>query len=226
MNEDLTSQVTNGIQVAKGISDYGMTTISASFFIIVSIVIFTSLMILMTWMIKKIITKMLKDFDRVPSVLALIKDNLGETKLIYENILDVSKTNLKYLSNLQESMVSEHLATLNLIVSENFKLSQKTIIEIIQRTINENHIHGNEEIVKSKIMGILKNLYNERKSYFSHFSYNNHDLSYYLDDEYIQKIHDVVISEIYSNNKESLMRTNISIVYDEMKNDFLKRMQE
>lgn len=217
MNEETVNQ---GLKVAEGITNYGMTTVTSAFFLVLCFILAG----VMVWFFKKSLNTFYKNFENLPTTLALIEESMNENTRNYAAILSVNQNIELYLRNLSDVAITNHISTLKLIINDNFKLTEERVVVIIMDIKLQNHIHENKQLIETKLKRILKNIYAQREAYFSNFKYNGHTLDFYLNDNCITEVYKVALAEIYSDHKEGLIRSNIRTVYDEVKNDFFKRL--
>lgn len=130
-----------------------------------------------------------------------------------------------YLQPVSENARLSTLTALYAIAEQNFKLSVESILQIIDRIQSENHIED-EARTRRKLRMFITNMHNDRKLYFSNFTFSGHTVDYYTDSKWIEVMVDTAFPEIYDKNK-SRSRTNIKQAYDsifiEFKNNLLTK---
>ena len=82
------------------------------------------------------------------------------------------------------------------------------------------------EKIKAKIRKSLQVIHNDRNSKFDVFTYKGNPISYYCEDAWIDAVENVV--EIYhvDGANEERSRTNVELVYDNIKTEFYQNMKE
>lgn len=192
------------INVAKGISDFGILIIISAIFLVLS----GSLMIACFRWFKSIMNKLVTDNNQH------IASLLEETK--EQNVL---------LTNLSESLKPETMLRLKSICSAFFDLAAERVCRLIDRVREENNI-DNREATEKKVKSILHNLHYDRNSRFDSFSYRGKRLSELTSPEWVDWVYVVFIQELYSDTlNHERTYTNIRTVYDRIKIDFYKKLQ-
>lgn len=192
------------LQVAHGISEYGILIIIAAVFLVLSSV----LMITCFRWFRAIIERAMNDYS------VEIKECIAIAQKNSEAIIDIS-----------EGVIPETQLRIKNISGVYFDLAIERVCRIIKKVREENHI-SNKEATKKKIHSLLKNLYDDRLSRFDCFRFRGKKLSEYCNPEWIDWVAKIVENEIYdetgANNNRAF--TNVSMVYDRIKLDMYHRL--
>lgn len=189
------------IEVAKGISEYGILIVMAAFFLTLSAATFR-------WF-KSVINNIINNTDKN------FKELLNETK--NQNIM---------LAEISEGLRPETLLKTKSISSVFFDLGIEKVCRMIRKVRTENHIADKENTVK-KINTLLTNIHDDRNSKFDNYTYRGRKLSSYTSSDWIQWVQDVVVSEVYAESENNgRAYTNVNAVYERIKIDFYHRLTQ
>ena len=194
----------NTLQIAKGISDYGiMIVICATFLLLAS-----GLMITCFRWFKSVIENILNDYS----------DKLT-------HLQELATKNGEAMVDIAEGLIPETQLRIKSISGVFFDLAVEKVCRLIKKIREENHI-VDKEATKTKIHTLLHNLYEDRKSSFYNFRYRGKRLSEYCNPDWIEWVAQIIESELYNeagaNNGRAY--TNIKAVYDNIKLDFYHRI--
>lgn len=200
----MTEITEQGLQVAKGISDYGMAAVTAAFFLVLSA---TMMVILFRWF-RSIISQMLSESSDN------MKDLLKETRAQNDMLNDIS-----------EGLRTETQLRIRNLSGFAFDLSVEQVLHLIKKIRKENHIVDHTKTAE-KIRKSLQVIHDDRKSRFDPFTYRGKHLSDYCNKEWVEDVAKVVESEIYNEDGENNARafTNVKLAYDNIKTDFYHRL--
>lgn len=191
---------TEALQVAKGISDYGIMIIICAVFLILA----SGLMIACFRWFRTVITNIMTDYSAQLKTLQETATRNGEA------MIDIA-----------EGLIPETQMRVKTISGAFFDMSVEKVCRLIKRIREENHI-ANEEATKTKIRTLLHNMYEDRNSCFDCFRYRGKKLSEYCNPEWVEWVSKVIEGEIYNeagiNNDRAY--TNVKAVYDNIKLDF------
>lgn len=191
---------TEALQVAKGISDYGIMIIICAVFLILA----SGLMIACFRWFRTVITNIMTDYSAQLKTLQETATRNGEA------MIDIA-----------EGLIPETQMRVKTISGAFFDMSVEKVCRLIKRIREENHI-ANEEATKTKIRTLLHNMYEDRNSRFDCFMYRGKKLSEYCNPEWVEWVSKVIEGEIYNeagiNNDRAY--TNVKAVYDNIKLDF------
>lgn len=191
---------TEALQVAKGISDYGIMIIICAVFLILA----SGLMIACFRWFRTVITNIMTDYSAQLKTLQETATRNGEA------MIDIA-----------EGLIPETQMRVKTISGAFFDMSVEKVCRLIKRIREENHI-ANEEATKTKIRTLLHNMYEDRNSHFDCFRYRGKKLSEYCNPEWVEWVSKVIEGEIYNeagiNNDRAY--TNVKAVYDNIKLDF------
>lgn len=192
------------IEVARGISDYGMMAMTCAFFLVLA----GSLMIACFKWFKSIINKIMMNNT------ATLSELLKETKEQNEKLEEIS-----------EGLRSDTLLRIKTISGAFFDLSVEKVCRIIKKVREENHII-NREGTLVKIRTLVENLHADRDSKLDCFSFKGKKLSSYTSSKWIDRVVKVVESEIYNDSGVNNGRayTNVKAVYDGIKIEFYNNL--
>lgn len=198
------------IEVAKGITDYGALAIIGAVYIVLS----ATIMITIFGWFKSIINQILKTNE------SNLKNILKETQKQNELLFEVSEG----LNDVSEGLRIETQLRIKNLSGFAFDLAAEKTFNFINQVIEENNISDLEKTHK-KIRDWLSNQYEDRKAKFDPFTYRGRPISTFCNPEWINILTDVVKEEVYSDKPNSKRaRTNINIIYDNIKTDFYHRL--
>lgn len=192
------------IEVARGISEYGVLAVIAAFFLVFAAGV-------MAWNMtsyRKIVEKIFGDFGK---------------KL--DRVQETLEDDLEMTADIAERSIPETQLRIRNTAGAFFDLSAERVCRLIVRLRRENNIKD-REAEERKIRSLLKNLHEDRNSRFGSYHYKGRALSEYTNPEWEEWVLKAVLEELYSKDGANDERafTNISAVYDNIKLDFYHRM--
>ena len=197
-------QTEAALQVAKGISEYGILIVIAAFFLVFSIGVLVWNMVSYKNLTERIFTE------------------FGEK---ITDVQEKANKNLETMVDIAEGLIPETQLRIKSISGVFFDLAVEKVCRLIKKIREENHIID-KEATKIKIHTLLHNLYEDRNSKFDNFRYRGKRLSEYSNPEWIEWVAKVIESELYNeagvNNSRAY--TNVKAVYDNIKLDFYHRI--
>lgn len=199
-----TTTVTQGLEVAKGIGDYGMMAVTAGFFLILSMGIMVALF---RWG-RSVFNQMLQENRQD------MQDLLAETRRQNDMLNDIS-----------EGLRPETQLRIRNLTGFAFDLSVEQVCRLIKRVRKENHI-ADHEATAEKIRKSLQVIHDDRNSRFDTFSYKGRPISDCCNTEWVEQVAKVVEGELYHEDGENNARayTNVKLAYDNIKTDFYHRL--
>lgn len=198
------NEAQQAMEVAKGISDYGMMAVTAAFFLILS----SAMMIAIFKWFKSIISQMMQD-----------------NKTSLQELAKTTNAQNDMLQDISEGLRTETQLRIRNLSGFAFDLSVEQVCRLIKRVREENHIED-KEATAIKIRKSLQVIHNDRNSRFDPFTYHGRPLSYFCNDDWIENVAKVVENEIYHEDGANNARayTNVKLAYDDIKTDFYKIM--
>lgn len=198
------NEAQQAMEVAKGISDYGMMAVTAAFFLILS----SAMMIAIFKWFKSIISQMMQD-----------------NKASLQELAKTTNAQNDMLQDISEGLRTETQLRIRNLSGFAFDLSVEQVCRLIKRVREENHI-ADKEATALKIRKSLQVIHNDRNSRFDPFTYHGRPLSDFCNDDWIENVAKVVENEIYHEDGANNARayTNVKLAYDDIKTDFYKRM--
>lgn len=198
------NEAQQAMEVAKGISDYGMMAVTAAFFLILS----SAMMIAIFKWFKSIISQMMQD-----------------NKTSLQELAKTTNAQNDMLQDISEGLRTETQLRIRNLSGFAFDLSVEQVCRLIKRVREENHI-ADKEATAIKIRKSLQVIHNDRNSRFDPFTYHGRPLSYFCNDDWIENVAKVVENEIYHEDGANNARayTNVKLAYDDIKTDFYKIM--
>lgn len=191
------------IMAAEGISNFGLLAIAGGSFVLLSVVLWGAIF----WWFKGLVSDMVTRNNE--DMKSLLEKTNEQNELLHE-IAD----GLRPMSLMQAKERADVC----------FDLSVEKVCRIIKKVKQENNI-ANKEATKKKILNLLTNLHNERKSRFDNIPYRGRTLSYYTTKDWIEWVSVVVENEIYADTEnDGRAYTNVESVYDRVRNDFIWRL--
>ncbi len=199
--EPATKTADSALKTAEALSNYGAMVVITAFAIILCTV-----MIIYFFVSHRRMTKNMEEQNR--------QNNLA---------LSVTLRRLEdYLQPVSENARLSTLTALHAIAEQNFRLSVENVLQIIERIQSENHIED-ENRTRRKLRMFITNMHNDRKLYFSNFTFSGHAVDYYTDSKWIETMVEAAFPEIYDKNK-SRTRTNIKQAYDTIFIEFKRNL--
>lgn len=201
---DIGSAVSSGIEIGRGISEVGLLAIAAGFFVVFSIMN----LLLFYGIFKKLFNNLMEDK----------KVNENELR---DSILDLSKQ----LEPMSDESRFRNVETIKKIAAKEFELSVEQVCNVINNVKTDNHVADNESYIQDKLRRLLNNIHRERSNYFTAFKHNGHQLNFYINPKWAERVIDVAFSEVYDpidNPKRT--RSNVKAIYDEIKIEFVSNL--
>lgn len=193
------------LEVAKGISDYGVMAIISAIYLVLSAIV---LVTIFSWF-KSIINQILESNKK--NLTAILEETQKQNELLH----DVS-----------EGLRTETQLRLKSLSGFAFDLSLERTLNFIDQVREENNIQDREK-THDKIIHWLENQYEDRKTKFDLFTYRGRSISSYCNPEWVDLIARAVEDEVYSEKpSEKRARTSIKILYDNIRTDFYHRMNK
>ena len=189
------------LETAKGISDYGMATVTAASFIVVS----TSLMITFFASFKQSMAKMLAAIHEITAMRAAL-----------------SRINDSVEPFAERARMEVHTCVENYI-DTSLDLAVERVCRLIKDVRQQNHI-ADREATTAKVRNNLKNIHDERNVQFAYFQVNGKQLATYCRKEWVDTLAEVVLNEIYhpGGANDSRAYRNVSVAYDQIKVEILQ----
>ena len=196
-------QTETALNVAKGISEYGILVVIAAFFVLLS---FSMFVMMMRWF-RKSLDKM-----------------ISATRQIGETSQTIGEMN-RVMTDIAEGLLPETQLRIKNTSNAYFDLATEKVCRMIKRVREENHI-ADREATRRKVRTLLTNMFEDRNSRFDSYRYRGRRLSEYTNAEWIEWVAQVVELELYNeagaNNGRAY--TNVSAAYDNIKLDFYHRL--
>lgn len=199
-------EINDTLQVAKGISEYGIMIMICAIFLLLS----SGLMIACFRWFKSVIENILGDYS----------DQLKQLQ-------DDTTKNGEAIEDISEALIPETQLRIKNISGVFFDLAVEQVCRLIKKIREENHIID-RKATETKIRTLLTNIYEDRISKFDSFQYRGKPLSQYCNRDWIEEVAQVVIGEIYNDAGPNNARafTNVKAVYDNIKLDFYRRINQ
>ncbi len=199
------NEVTQTLEVAKGISDYGFGTVAAGAFIVLALAMF---IIVFVW------------FKN--TINALVQGNAEKM----DELLEETKKQHAILLSIRDGLLDETMVQIKNTSSMAFNWSAYEVMEVIKTVRRENNIVNRENTVL-KIRKLIGNLYRDIKSKLDCYPFKGRHLSDFMEDSWIEKVSAVVESEVYHDKGENAARehTNVFAVFDEIKLEFYQNIK-
>ena len=196
-------EVNNTLQIAKGISDYGIMIMICAVFLILS----SSLMIACFKWLRTTIENILTYTDELRELNEKLERNNHNMERIAEGLMPETQLRIKSFSGVF------------------FDFAVEKVCRLIKTIREENHIADREATAK-KIRTLLTNMSEDRNSRFDSYRYRGKRLSEYTNPEWVEWGAKVVEGELYNESGANNGRayTNVSAVYENIKLDFYHRL--
>lgn len=196
----------NPIEVGRGITDFGFMVITAAFYLAGTGIM---LFYFIKWFIK------------------IINGIIDRQQKTMDEILNIQKTQFDMIKDIREGVNDELLTQIKVLSGYAFDNAKIEVFRSLERIKRENHI-DNRPAIEKKIHLILENLHSNRNSKFDNFSYAGKRLSEYTTHEWVNKIADIMLCEIYDETGYNNGRAanNIELAYEEIKVEFYKNLKK
>lgn len=198
--------VNETLQIAKGISDYGIMIVICAVFLILA----SALMVACFRWFKSVIENILTDYSEQLKTLQETATKNGEA------MVDIA-----------EGLIPETQLRIKNISGAFFDLAVERVCRLIKKIREENHI-SNKDATRAKIRTLLHNIYEDRNSKFDSFRYRGKPLSLYCNKDWVEWVAKVIEGELYNeagiNNGRAY--TNVKAVYENIKLDFYHRLNQ
>lgn len=186
--------------VAKGIGDLGMMAIVAAFFLVLS----AALMVACFKWFKSVVDSMILDYAN--------------------SLKDLNKSiaeNNRLLTNMVEGLKPITKERIEVVAELSFNNAIEAVCRTIKRIRKENNIRD-KQATADKIRRLLKNVHECRNNQFDAFTYHGRKLSFYTNDDWVEKVAQVIEGEIYHENGANNERafTNVKAIYNSIRLDF------
>lgn len=197
-------EINDTLQIAQGISDYGIMIMICAVFLILS----SALMIACFLWFKKIIENILTNYSE-------------QLKTLQETAI----RNGEAMVDIAEGLIPETQLRIKNISGVFFDLAVEKVCRLIKRLREENHIDDREAEGK-KIRTLLRNIHEDRNSKLDSFRFRGKPLSEYCNTDWVELVAKVVEGELYNENGANNRRayTNVKAAYDNIKLDFYHRL--
>lgn len=190
---------------ARGIGEYGMTAVSAAFFLVLA----AGMMVAMFRMFRSMVDRCVSQQAEVARVLVAVGECNGALAKIAAALEPVTSLRVRNLSGFA------------------FGLAVEQVCRLIKQVRAENHI-ADRAATGMKVRKLLRAIHEDRRSKFDPFLYgaNSTPLSNFMDEAWIEEVAAVVEGELYNADGANDARayTNVKLAYDNIKVAFYKNM--
>lgn len=192
------------LDMAKGISEYGILIVIAAVFLVFSVAM---MMIFVRFFVRTV-------------------DNIIKTQQkTLSDLLDETRDQNAHLSDISEGLRDDLLSRIREFASALFDLDKEKVCHLIKKIREENHIEDKEATAK-KIRTLLQRLHDERNSKFDSFKFRGKPLSNFASPLWVEKVAQVIEGEIYNKTGANNGRayTNVSTCYGDIKYEFINNV--
>lgn len=184
-------------------SDYGALVVTASAFIVLSLLMWVAIF---NWFRKLI--------DRITTQnAAMMKEAAKKIDNIENLLMDIG-----------DALRPAQLMQIKTVTNAFFDLSVEQVCRIVQKVKTENHI-ADRVATKAKIVNLIANLHDDRNSRLDNLRYGGKPLSRYTCQEWVQQVADVVEREVYAETENANRTyTNVETIYDRIRLDMYHRI--
>lgn len=192
------------LKTSEGISEFGMLTVTAGFFLVLSAIMMISYF---RWFMK------------------IINDVMESQRETLKELLDETKEQNDKLTTLSEGLMPETQMRLKTISNLTFDLLCEKCIRLLQKVREENHI-SDKEATAAKIRRLLTVQFEDANSKFDAFFFRGKQLTHYTNINWVEQVAKIVESELYHEGGENTdrSRTNIESIYAKIKLEFYHNM--
>jgi hypothetical protein len=129
------------------------------------------------------------------------------------------------IQNISDKVDSEAFERTKLIIQYAYNAAQEEVFYVLER-IRREGVPEDRDFVRNEVRQIIERIYFKRKVEFESFSYDNKQLSSYINAEWMERVINVFIDELYDENYcTEKAHLNIQNVYTEIKNEFYNRLK-
>lgn len=199
-------------KMADLIGEHGFPVVCSAVMIVLFFFFFVGAM-------KKLNTLLEKQSELMSTTLKEIKDGIND-------LLDETRKQAEALTDIGEGARQETVLRLHTLADIAFDKTIEQLQNSIRAIRKENHI-ADHDATEDKVENLLKTIHSERKKDFDLFTFKGRRISEYCKDEWIDQAKEVVLKEVYHEDGENDYRTktNISLVYDNIRNEFLANIK-
>lgn len=199
------TDVTQIVDVAQAISNFGFMAVAAGVFLVVA----AGIMFFVFKWFRTMIT----------NTMTTTSSNLTQLTAVVTQQSEI-------LQDLSEGLRTETEMRIRNLANFAFDLAIEQVLHLIKRVRRENHI-ANHETTQEKIRKSLYAIHNDRKTRFNPFTYHGKPLSDYCNDDWVEQVAKVVESEIYNEDGANNERayTNVKLAYDTIKTEFFQNIK-
>ena len=202
------------IEIAKGISDYGMLTITAAFFLVIS---GSMLIIFIRWFVR-IINNVIGEQRETT------KELIQETQNQNKELLEETRSQNEKLEDIREGLIEETMTKIKVVSSLAYDLAAEETYRLVLKVKAENNI-ADEGATLAKIKRLLQIMHERRNSKFDSFRFRGQRLSVFTDVKWVDEVTEVVKREVYADENISRTYTNVTAVYDDIKLKFYHNLK-
>lgn len=196
--------VDGALRTAQHISDFGMSVVTAGFFLVLSMV----MMIIMFRWFKKLLDGIVD----------------GQAKTM-DNLLEETMAQNETLKDVLEALSPENLSRTKVISSITFDLSVYHVLELIDTIREQNHI-DDHEATHNKIVKLVQNIHEDRNSKLDNFRFRGRKLSEYTNNDWKDQVVDLVTNEVYNYDNRKRTETNVKETYKGIKIEFYRNLRQ
>lgn len=204
--------ISNVGTIADLIGEHGFPIVCSAVMIVLFFFFFISAM-------KKLNNLLEAQSDMMSTTLKDIKDGIND-------LLDVTKKQAEALTDMGEGARQETVLRLHTLAEIAFDKTIEQLQNSIRTIRKENHI-ADHDATETKVTNLLNTIHSERKKDFDLFTFKGRRISEYCKDEWVERIKPIVLAEVYHQDGENDYRTktNISLAYDAIRNEFLENIK-
>jgi len=183
--------VTGGLEIAKGISEYGLLIVLSAFFVVLSLVLWLT-----------VVRRYFKLTDE--SISAPMKQ-----------LIAISNQQNTYLLDIREGLSDKTFFQSKIILETMIRCDIDTTLDMLNQVREENNLNDLTSL-QEKIRRLVHNVSNKRYEDLSAFSYKGVKLSSYLEDGWQTRVESLVLKELSLPFNESRTYTNVKILYEDI----------
>lgn len=220
------STVQGGIDVAKGISEYGLLAIAAGFFVVMSVV--------QQIMMNKRYTAMSENqdlrYDKLFTALFEKDRNIPEDiKNLTKSIEDLITPLSLLLQNTQDDMREECTEQQAVRVIKNeVEIMRIKLVAAVRGIIKRNSVHENPNATKDKVDKVVANCYKYSMQSMNMFKFTGRRLGTYLQDSFKSKFSDTCYTFIMVEGQKNYEKfeNDLSLISEELYNCIVSQFNE
>lgn len=196
--------VSQGLDVAKGVSEYGFMVVVSGFFILLcSVILFT------------IVKRYMKMTD----------ENMKGSVKMMQSIADTLTSVARKIDDISEAEAEKNLTQIKTIAMMAKKYDVEFTMNMIRRIRTDNHLNEKEKLA-AKVSALCKNLAMQRGDELSLFMYRGKPLDEYMPQSWHFQIEKTMLADLDMEESYSRTYSNMRNAFDSVFNLFVENLKK